>query len=125
LKIPPEPLKVNADNEKISWVLMQLLDNAIKFTRPGGMVTLRAEREDNFIHIQVLDTGIGIPADRYEQIFEPFYQLDGSSTRKAGGTGLGLALARRIVEAHGSVIHVYSDPGKGSRFEFVLRVSVA
>ena len=125
LKIPPEPLKVNADNEKISWVLMQLLDNAIKFTRPGGTVTLRAEGEDNFIHIHVLDTGIGIPADRYDQIFEPFYQLDGSSTRKAGGTGLGLALARRIVEAHGSVIHVYSDPGKGSRFEFVLRVSVA
>jgi len=125
LQLPPESIQVNADNDKISWVLMQLLDNAIKFTQPGGSVSLRAEREDNFIRIQVLDTGIGIPADRYDQIFEPFIQLDGSSTRKAGGTGLGLALARRIVEAHGSVIHVYSDAGKGSRFEFVLRVSQA
>jgi signal transduction histidine kinase len=70
----------------------------------------------------VCDTGIGIPDDRLTQVFEPFYQLDGSSTRKAGGTGLGLALARRIVEAHGSVIHVYSDVSKGSRFEFMLKV---
>ena len=121
---PSESVQVNADQEKISWVLMQLLDNAIKFTQPGGIVTLSASRENNFIQVQVCDSGIGIPVDRSEQIFEPFYQLDGSSTRKAGGTGLGLALARRIVEAHGSVIHVYSEAGKGSRFEFVLKVSL-
>jgi signal transduction histidine kinase len=121
LQLPPEAVKVNADNEKISWVLMQLLDNAIKFTPQGGKVVLCARREENFIHFQVNDSGIGIPPDRIDQIFEPFYQLDGSSTRKTGGTGLGLALARRIIEAHGSVIHVYSEPGKGSRFEFVLK----
>lgn len=115
-------VKVDADLEKISWVLMQLVDNAIKFSQPGGNVVLRAFREENFIHIQVRDSGIGIPPDQVEQIFEPFFQLDGSSTRKAGGTGLGLSLARRIVEAHGSVIHVYSEVNKGSSFEFVLKV---
>lgn len=122
LKIPPEPYLVDADFEKISWVLMQLVDNAIKFTPPGGNVVLQAVPEDNFIQFQVTDTGIGVPADRVDQIFEPFFQLDGSSTRKAGGTGLGLALARRIVEAHGSVIHVYSRPGEGSQFKFALKV---
>jgi signal transduction histidine kinase len=125
LDIPSDTVEVDADFEKISWVLMQLLDNAIKFCAPGGQVALQARREDNFIQFQVRDTGMGIPSDRLEKIFEPFYQLDGSSTRKAGGTGLGLALARRIVEAHGSVIHVYSEIGKGSRFEFVLKVHLS
>lgn len=122
LEVASESVKVEADLEKISWVMMQLVDNAIKFTPPGGKVTLHTSREENFVHIQVRDTGIGIPQDRMEQIFEPFYQLDGSSTRKVGGTGLGLALARRIVEAHGSLIHVYSEVGKGSRFEFLLKI---
>ena len=122
LEVASEAMQVDADLEKISWVLMQLIDNAIKFTPPGGKVVLQTAPEENFIHIQVRDTGIGIPQDRLEQIFEPFYQLDGSSTRKAGGTGLGLALARRIVEAHGSLVHVYSEVGKGSRFEFLLKV---
>jgi signal transduction histidine kinase len=122
LQLLPEDYIIDADSEKITWVLSQLVDNGIKFTPPGGSVILRAVRENNFIHFQVRDTGIGIPSDRLDQIFESFYQLDGSSTRKAGGTGLGLALARRIVEAHGSVIHVYSEVGKGSKFEFVLKI---
>jgi signal transduction histidine kinase len=122
LEISADPLKVDADLEKVSWVLMQLVDNAIKFTPPGGKVTLHTVREGNFVHIQVCDTGIGIPQDRQVLIFEPFFQLDGSSTRKVGGTGLGLALARRIVEAHGSLIHIYSEVGKGSRFEFLLKI---
>lgn len=120
---PPEStLLVAADQEKVSWVLMQLVDNAIKFTPPAGKVHLFTERDEGFLKIQVSDTGIGIPADRIEQIFEPFVQLDGSSTRKAGGTGLGLALARRIIEAHGSVIHVHSEESKGSTFSFALKI---
>jgi signal transduction histidine kinase len=122
LEVASEAVKVDADLDKISWVLMQLVDNAIKFTSPGGKVVLQTVPEDNFIHIQVRDNGIGVPQDRLEQIFEPFYQLDGSSTRKVGGTGLGLALARRIVEGHGSLIHIYSEVGKGSRFEFLLKI---
>lgn len=122
LEPPESTLLVAADQEKVSWVLMQLVDNAIKFTPPAGKVHLFTERDEGFLKIQVSDTGIGIPADRIEQIFEPFVQLDGSSTRKAGGTGLGLALARRIIEAHGSVIHVHSEESKGSTFSFALKI---
>ena len=122
LEMDTSGIKVDADIEKISWVLIQLVDNGIKFTPAGGKVILRTSREDNFIHFQVQDTGIGIANDQVKYIFEPFRQLDGSSTRKAGGTGLGLALARRIVEAHGAVIHVHSEVGKGTLLEFLLKV---
>ena len=118
----PDAVWVDTDAEKISWVIFQFLDNAIKYTAPKGRVILRTTREGNFIHIQVRDTGIGIAQSQMDKIFEPFVQLDGSSTRKVGGTGLGLALARRIVEAHGSIIHVYSEIGKGSQFEFLLKI---
>lgn len=122
IELPAEPLCVDADYEKISWVLMQILDNALKFSASNGKVTLRAYQEGNFVHFQISDNGIGIDADHIQKIFEPFYQLDGSTTRKVGGTGLGLALARRIIEAHGSLIHVYSEMGKGSQFEFELKL---
>ncbi len=111
---------VKGDNEKISWVLSQLLDNAIKFTEPGGKVMLSAEIDGPVVKIAVTDTGIGIPAERIPELFEPFRQLDGSATRRFGGTGLGLALVRQIVEAHGSTVRVYSKVGQGSRFEFTL-----
>jgi signal transduction histidine kinase len=111
---------VMADQEKIQYCVQQLLDNAIKFTHSGGMVTLQAEREGKFVRVSVIDTGIGISADHIEEIFEPFHQLDGSSTRKFAGTGLGLSLTRKILEAHGAVLHVKSKPGQGSTFAFVL-----
>jgi signal transduction histidine kinase len=112
---------VQADPEKIGWVLGQLLDNAIKFTPSGGSVTVSIKEEgNNLIHIAVTDTGIGIPTNRLIEIFEPFHQLDGSSTRHYGGTGLGLSLVRQIVEAHGSLLDVQSVEGKGSTFKFPL-----
>jgi signal transduction histidine kinase len=115
---------VQADEEKISWVILQLLDNAIKFTPSGGNVMLSIRPEsDSLIMISVRDTGIGIRADRLEEIFEPFHQLDSSSTRRYGGTGLGLALVRDIISAHGSIIEVESAEGKGSEFRFPLLVS--
>lgn len=113
---------VSGDEEKISWVIMQLLDNAIKFTQQGGKVTLRISQVDRMVDISVIDTGIGIPGERTEEIFESFYQLDGSTTRKAGGTGLGLTLAKKIVESHGSFIRVISEEGKGSCFAFSLKL---
>jgi signal transduction histidine kinase len=73
-----------------------------------------------YILFSITDTGIGIPQDRFEEIFEPFHQLDGSETRRYGGTGLGLALVRRIIDSHGSFIKVKSEVGRGSRFEFAL-----
>lgn len=114
---------VEGDEEKIGWVVNQFLDNAIKFTQQGGTVTLRTKREDWLTDIIVLDTGMGIPDTRKDEIFDSFYQLDGSSTRRVGGTGLGLALAKRIIEAHGSVIRVNSEVGKGSCFAFSLKVN--
>ena len=119
---PPENLPlVQADAEKISWVITQLLDNGIKFTPSGGTVTVTVEEEGhNLVQVMVVDTGIGIPQSRMQEIFEPFHQLDGSSTRRFGGTGLGLSLVRQIVEAHGSLLDVKSDEGKGTTFKFPL-----
>jgi len=112
---------VQADKEKISWAILQLVDNAIKFTPSSGQVRLSIEQESMaLIMVSVMDTGIGIPASRIDEVFEPFHQLDASSTRRYGGTGLGLALVREIVSAHGSAIEVQSEEGKGSRFRFPL-----
>jgi len=118
--IPPNLPFVLCDKEKISWVLHQLLDNAIKFSKKGGHVRLESFIENGMMIIAVTDTGIGIPESRLKELFEPFHQLDSSSTRRYGGTGLGLALSNRIIEAHNSHIKVRSKEGKGSRFEFCL-----
>ena len=119
--IKPEIPLVQADEEKISWEILQLIDNAIKFTPSGGKVILSVQPEMNsLIMVSVTDTGIGIPANRISEIYEPFHQLDSSSTRRYGGTGLGLALVREIITAHGSMIEVQSEDGKGSRFRFPL-----
>lgn len=119
--VPP----VQADPQKIAWVLNQLLENGIKFTPSGGRVVVNVKREgENLVIVSVTDTGIGIPSRRFEDIFEPFHQLDGSSTRRYGGTGLGLSLVRQIIEAHGSMIEVQSIEGRGSTFKFPLLVAM-
>jgi len=112
---------IQADSQKIAWVLGQLIDNAIKFTPSNGSVVVSVRREgENLVIISVTDTGIGIPSNQIEDIFEPFHQLDGSTTRRYGGTGLGLSLVRQIVEAHGSMLEVQSVEGRGSTFKFPL-----
>ena len=112
---------IQADSQKIAWVLGQLLDNGIKFTPSNGSVVVSVKREgENLVIVSVTDTGIGIPANQLEDIFEPFHQLDGSTTRRYGGTGLGLSLVRQIVEAHGSMLDVQSTEGRGSTFKFPL-----
>ena len=116
---------VQADPQKIAWVFNQLLDNGIKFTPSGGRVVVGVQREgENLVIVSVSDTGIGIPSNRFNDIFEPFHQLDGSSTRRYGGTGLGLSLVRQIIEAHGSMIEVQSIEGRGSTFKFPLLVAM-
>lgn len=112
---------VYADREKIGWVIYQFLDNAVKFTPSGGKVTLEVVPDDLHISVRVTDTGIGIPPTRLREVFEPFHQLDSSSTRRYGGTGLGLSLAQKIVDAHDSTIQVVSELGKGSQFSFDLK----
>ena len=113
---------VNADNDKIGWVLMQLIDNALKFTPDNGYLKIEAKEYNRSVVVEVIDSGIGIPKERINEIFEPFHQLDGSSTRRYSGTGLGLAIANRIVSEHGSKIEVESIENKGSRFQFSLPI---
>lgn len=123
LQVPEGLPLVLCDGEKIAWVLSHFLDNAFKFTPRQGLVKVEAYHDDKFVKISVIDTGIGMQPARLEEIFEPFHQLDGSMTRRYGGTGLGLALSRRILEAHNAVVHVDSEIGQGSRFEFSLAVA--
>lgn len=112
---------VQADSQKIAWVLGQLVDNGIKFTPANGSVVVSVTREgENLVIVSVTDTGIGIPSSKLEDIFEPFHQLDSSPTRRYGGTGLGLSLVRQIIEAHGSMLEVQSTEGRGSTFKFPL-----
>jgi Osmosensitive K+ channel histidine kinase len=115
---------VQADSQKIAWVLHQLIDNGVKFTALGGSVVVSVKREgENLVVVSVTDTGIGIPSNHLNDIFETFHQLDGSATRHYGGTGLGLSLVRQIIEAHGSMIEVQSTEGRGSTFKFPLLVA--
>ena len=121
---PDELPHMLGDFDKISWVVMQLVDNAIKFSEGRGKICLCAAAVDGAVRISVTDSGIGIPDTRLEEIFEPFHQLDTSSTRRYGGTGLGLSLVRRIMQAHKSDISVSSLIGSGSTFSFTLPATV-
>jgi signal transduction histidine kinase len=114
--------QILVDVEKFSWVLYQLVDNAIKFTLEGGNVKLWAEHVSGIVTVAVSDTGIGIPSGQIDEVFQPFHQLDGSATRRFSGTGLGLALVKQIVEAHGSKIVAESIEKKGSTFRFDLPI---
>ncbi|NPA92209.1 MAG: hypothetical protein GXO56_00840 [Chloroflexi bacterium] len=113
-------LWVFADGEKIGWVLQHLLDNAVKFTPAGGQVWLRVWSDDGRVYFSVEDTGIGISQEDIDKIFEPFFQLEDSGSRRYGGTGLGLALVKQILDAHKVDLEVWSEVGKGSRFSFSL-----
>ncbi len=116
----PKDLRVYADRGRLHDIFINLLFNAFKFTGDGGEVTVTARRMDNFVLHEIRDTGIGIPEDEIEKIFEEFYQVEGG---KHGGTGLGLAIAKRLVEEHGGKIWAKSLLGKGSSFYFTLPFS--
>jgi len=113
---PAPGVCVNADPEKLHWVLDQLLDNAVKFTPAGGRIEAGAAPSGDRVRLWVADTGPGIAEARLPELFEPFHQLDGSTTRRRGGTGLGLALVKMIVAAHQGTVAVDTRPGAGSRF---------
>jgi two-component system phosphate regulon sensor histidine kinase PhoR len=112
--LPP----VLADAARLEQVLVNLIHNALKFTEPGGHVELSAAADAPFIRFAVRDTGVGIPQDELERVFERFYKAD--RARSGGGTGLGLSITRHIVDAHGGRIWVESTEGRGSTFYFTI-----
>lgn len=116
----PGPMEIEGDRLRIEQVLYNLVANAIKFTPSGGYVTIIGELGAKTAGITVIDTGIGIPPEEQERIFERFYQVDASQTRQFGGAGLGLAICKHIIERHGGNIWVESQPGEGSAFHFAL-----
>jgi signal transduction histidine kinase len=114
------PLFVRADRTKAEQVLLNLLSNAVKFTDSGGSITVRVDRRGQRIEFAVTDTGVGIPAEDQESIFEPFVQVGRSLTTAHEGTGLGLAISRDLARAMGGDLTVVSDVGAGSTFTFSL-----
>jgi two-component system phosphate regulon sensor histidine kinase PhoR len=116
----PAPLKVDANRDQIEQVLVNLVDNAIKYTLAGGRVEVRAEEREDRVVVHVIDTGIGIMSQDVPRIFERFYRTDRARSRQSGGTGLGLSIVKHIVETHGGNVTVQSEYGRGSTFSFTL-----
>jgi signal transduction histidine kinase len=121
-EIGADALPMHGDAVALRRVLDNLLSNAFKFTSAGGRVTVRLRTEADHAILEVSDTGIGIAADKLERIFDRFYQVDGSATRHYGGMGLGLALVKEIIEAHGGQIEVTSQVNVGTTFTITLPV---
>ena len=130
LNIPTDLPRVYVNYDQIHLAIFHLVQNAIRFTQDGGTITISAEdNRDKHLTVHVKDTGIGIPASEYEKIFQRFYEVQDIEYHKsaedelefrAGGLGLGLAIAKNIVEAHGGEITVKSKVGEGSDFMFTL-----
>lgn len=120
-EFPPELPPVLADEARIEQVLVNLLHNAVKFTPPGGKVSVLVKAEEGGLSVSVADTGVGIPKEELPRIFERFYKVD--KARSGGGTGLGLAIAKHIVKAHGGKIWAESEEKKGSVFAFTLPIA--
>ncbi|GAB4532508.1 MAG: hypothetical protein Kow0063_13130 [Anaerolineae bacterium] len=122
-KVPEDLPKVWADSTRIRQVLLNLISNATKFTEEGK-ITLIADSDEEWVTISVTDTGVGIPEEKLESIFEEFTQVDGSTTRSVGGTGLGLPISRHFIEMHGGKITVESQIGVGSTFTITLPIHI-
>jgi signal transduction histidine kinase len=120
LDFPEAFPSVQGDESRLRQVIDNLVSNAIKYSPKGGEVRISGAFDDKTVTVSVSDKGVGLPADEQERIFERFYRVDSALSRKTQGTGLGLYLARAVIEAHGGKISVQSQPGKGSTFSFTL-----
>ena len=116
----PEPVVVPGDRERLRRLLLNLVDNAVKYTGPGGRITISLGREAAQAMLVVSDTGLGIPGDEAERIFQPFYRSPGARDLSEKGAGLGLSIVRSIARAHGGEVEVSSEPGRGSTFTVLL-----
>jgi PAS domain S-box-containing protein len=121
--LPPRPVQVHADPARLTQVFGNLLNNACKFTAPGGRIALSAELDEREVVVRVTDTGVGIPSDKLGEIFQMFTQVDRSLERSRGGLGIGLSLVKRLVEMHGGSVTAASD-GEGRGSEFAVRLPV-
>ncbi|MGP1384584.1 MAG: diguanylate cyclase domain-containing protein [Thainema sp.] len=122
--VPADLPPVLADENRLQQILHNLIGNAIKFTHQGQVTVTANLTDDSAIEIAIADTGIGIPEDKLEAIFESFEQVGGAASRQYGGTGLGLAITRSLVQLHGGAITVSSTPGRGSVFRFTLPITL-
>jgi signal transduction histidine kinase len=111
-----EPVVIQGDYERLRRLLLNLIDNGIKYTPNGGQVTLSLRRRDEWVLLDIMDTGIGLSAVEGEQIFQRFYRTDSARNQGASGSGLGLCIAHSIANAHGGAIDLDSTPGQGSTF---------
>lgn len=116
-----DSLSARADPDKLRQILLNLVGNAVKFTAPGGRISVGAEREGDAIRMWVSDTGIGMPADQLAQVFEPFFQVEGGPTRRYSGVGLGLSIARDLARAMGGDVRLESRAGEGTTVSLVLQ----
>jgi len=123
LEMPDDLPPVNIDWQRVNEVLHNILENAVAHTRKGGTIKIGASQKGKWVDVSVSDTGEGIPAEDLPHIFERFYRVDKSRARATGGSGLGLTIAKRLIEAHGGMIVVQSKLGEGSRFSFTLPVA--
>jgi CheY-like chemotaxis protein len=124
MEIPPESLALRADPVRLAQIFANLLNNAAKYTSPGGQIKLVVRRQNGDVVISVRDTGIGIPHDMLPRVFELFTQVDRHVDRAQGGLGIGLTLVKRLVEMHNGKVEAHSEgPGRGS--EFVVRLPLA
>jgi signal transduction histidine kinase len=108
------------DRGLVRTACANLLDNAVKYNRPGGRVEISASADDDRVRIVVIDTGIGIPARDRQRIFERFYRVDQARSRETGGTGLGLSIVKHVAELHGGSVGLVSTEGAGSTFTITL-----
>ncbi len=121
--LPAAPILLDADPTRLAQVFSNLLNNATKYSEAGGHIALSAEPEGDQVIVRVTDAGIGIPADHLPRIFEIFAQVDTALDRSQGGLGIGLSLAKGLVEMHGGTIEAHSD-GPGSGSEFIVRLPI-
>jgi len=115
-----DPCLVRGDGDRLRQLVINLIDNAVKYTPPGGRVTVRGELDRGHVRVEVVDTGCGIPEEHLKHVFDRFYRIDSSRSRATEGTGLGLAICRSIVEGHHGRIWIQSEVGRGTRATFEL-----
>jgi CheY-like chemotaxis protein/two-component sensor histidine kinase len=121
ISLPNEPVSVEGDRVRLTQIFANLIHNAVKYTNPGGELRATVEAQGELVEVRIKDSGLGIPADMLDKIFEPFTQVHSTHGRAQGGIGIGLALVRNLITLHGGTITVHSE-GTGQGSEFIVRL---